>query len=199
LVTLLEVECIAARHACRILSNNNTPHMSLASVKAFFAEHGPELSIIELGASTATVALAAAAHKVHPGQIAKTLSLRVGEGIVLVVICGDARLDNKKFKAIFGVKAKMLDAAEVEARTSHPVGGVCPFGVPPDVAVYCDLALTRFEQVLPAAGAVNAAVRLSPQRMASLAGATWVDVVQAPVPVPVPVSAPVAPRGQVCN
>jgi prolyl-tRNA editing enzyme YbaK/EbsC (Cys-tRNA(Pro) deacylase) len=153
--------------------------MSLETVKSFLAAKAPDLAVIELAQSTATVALAAAAHNVEPGQIAKSLSLRVNEQIILIVTRGDARLDNKKFKAHFGVKAKMLDTADVQAHTSHPVGGVCPFGLPETVAVYCDVSLQAFDEVLPAGGAINAAVRVPPLRMAELVNAQWIDVAQA--------------------
>lgn len=153
--------------------------MSLETVKSFLAANAPDLSVIELPESTATVALAAAAHNVEPGQIAKSLSLRVNDQIILIVTRGDARLDNKKFKAHFGVKAKMLDTNDVQEHTSHPVGGVCPFGLPDTVTVYCDVSLQAFDEVLPAGGAVNAAVRVPPQRMAELVNAQWIDVAQA--------------------
>lgn len=153
--------------------------MSLETVKHFLAANASDLSVIELEESTATVALAASAHNVEPGQIAKTLSLRVNDQVILIVTRGDARLDNKKFKSHFGVKAKMLDASEVQAHTNHPVGGVCPFGVPDTVAVYCDVSLKQFDEVLPAGGATNAAVRICPLRMAQLVSAQWVDVAQA--------------------
>lgn len=153
--------------------------MSLDTVKSFLAANAPDLSVIELDESTATVALAATAHNVEPGQIAKSLSLRVNDQVIIIVTRGDARLDNKKFKSHFGVKAKMLDAAEVQAHTSHPVGGVCPFGLPEAIAVYCDVSLQAFDEVLPAGGATNAAVRLNPQRMATLVNAQWIDVAQA--------------------
>lgn len=153
--------------------------MSLESVKSFLAANAPDLSVIELPESTATVALAAVAHSVEPGQIAKSLSLRVNDQIIVIVTRGDARLDNKKFKAHFGVKAKMLDAEAVLEHTTHPVGGVCPFGLPEAVAVYCDVSLQAFDEVLPAGGATNAAVRLCPQRMAQLVNAQWIDVAQA--------------------
>jgi len=152
--------------------------MSLASVKSFLAANAPDLSVIELEESTATVALAAVAHDVEPGQIAKSLSLRVNDQIILIVTRGDARLDNKKFKDRFGVKAKMLDASEVQAHTSHPVGGVCPFGLPEAVSVYCDVSLQAFDEVLPAGGDTHAAVRICPQRMAELVNAQWIDVAQ---------------------
>lgn len=154
--------------------------MSLDSVKGFLARHAPDLQVIELAESTATVALAAAAHGVAPGQIAKTLSLRLKDSTVLVVTRGDARLDNKKFKAHFGATARMLGPDEVEALTGHPVGGVCPFGLPQAIPVYCDVSLREYAEVIPAGGAINAAVRICPERMAALTGATWVDVAQAP-------------------
>ncbi len=152
--------------------------MSLESVRAFFAEKAPDIAIIELDSSTATVALAAEAHGVEPGQIAKTLALRVGERHLLVVARGDARIDNRKLKAAFGGRAKMLDADSVVALTGHPVGGVCPFGLATSLPVYCDESLKAFDQVLPAAGAIHSAVRIDPQRLAELVGATWVDVCQ---------------------
>jgi prolyl-tRNA editing enzyme YbaK/EbsC (Cys-tRNA(Pro) deacylase) len=150
--------------------------MSLHSVQQFLAEHAPDIPVIELPASTATVALAAEAHGVEPGRIAKTLSLRVGHDVILLVTSGDARLDNQKYKAQFRTKARMLDAAEVEAETGHPVGGVSPFGLAKALRVYCDVSLKDFDEVLPAAGATNTAIRIHPERLAVLAGAEWVDV-----------------------
>jgi prolyl-tRNA editing enzyme YbaK/EbsC (Cys-tRNA(Pro) deacylase) len=115
---------------------------------------------------------------VEPGQIAKTLSLRVGEQVVLVVARGDARLDNKKLKEAFGARAKMLKADEVVALTGHPVGGVCPFGLATPLPVYCDVSLKDFNEVMPAAGSINSAVCITPERMAQLVNAQWVDVCQ---------------------
>lgn len=152
--------------------------MSLQSVRQFFADNAPDIEVIELSQSTATVALAAAAHNVAPGQIAKTLSLKVKNEVILVVAKGDARLDNKKLKEAFGAKARMLSSDEVLTVTGHPVGGVCPFGLENPLAVYCDVSLREFEEVLPAAGAIHSAVRISPERMATLTDATWVDVCQ---------------------
>jgi prolyl-tRNA editing enzyme YbaK/EbsC (Cys-tRNA(Pro) deacylase) len=152
--------------------------MSLDSVRAFLAEKAPDIAIIELESSTATVALAAEGHGVLPAQIAKTLSLRVGERNLLVVTRGDARLDNKKAKATFGGKPRMLGAEEVVAVTGHPVGGVCPFGLATPLAVYCDVTLKAFDEVVPAAGSTHSAVRIDPRRMAELVGAEWVDVCQ---------------------
>ena len=152
--------------------------MSLDSVRAFFAQHAPDIAIIETAESSATVALAAATHGVEPARIAKTLSLRVGDRVVLVVARGDARLDNRKAKAALGAKPRMLDADEVVALTGHPVGGVCPFGLSHPLQVYCDISLKAFDEVVPAAGSTQSAVRISPERMAALTGAEWVDVCQ---------------------
>ncbi|PZM16898.1 YbaK/EbsC family protein [Rhizobium tubonense] len=152
--------------------------MSLESVRAFFSLRAPDIDIIETASSSATVALAAEAHGVEPAQIAKTICVRVGETIMLVVTSGVARLDNKKFRDVLGGKPRMLDAEQVVAATGHPVGGVCPFGLPSELPVYCDVSLRSFSEVVPAAGAVNAAVRVSPNRMAELVGARWVDVCQ---------------------
>lgn len=150
--------------------------MSLQSVRQFFADNAPDINIIELNQSTATVQLAAAAHNVEPGQIAKTLSLKVQNEVILVVAKGDARLDNKKLKKTFGAKARMLSSDEVVTITGHPVGGVCPFGLENPIKVYCDVSLKHYQEVLPAAGAIHSAVRISPERMAELTRAKWIDV-----------------------
>lgn len=154
--------------------------MSLESVRAFFAEKAPDIAVIELETSTATVAEAAEGHGVTPGQIAKTLSIRVGDQVALVVTRGDARLDNKKAKAFFGGKVRMLDLAEVEAVTGHPIGGVCPFGLRAPLPVYCDVSLKAFDAVVPAAGSTHSSVRIAPTRMAELTNAAWVDVCALP-------------------
>ncbi|MGI6246765.1 MAG: YbaK/EbsC family protein [Pseudochelatococcus sp.] len=154
--------------------------MSVESVRAFLATRAPDIEIIELSVSTATVALAAQAHGVEPGRIAKTLSLRFGDKVVLVVARGDARLDNRKLKAAFGMKAKMLDPAEVTELTGHPVGGVCPFGLATPLPVYCDISLRAFDAVVPAAGSINSAVRIDTLRMAEIVDAVWIDVCQPP-------------------
>jgi len=153
--------------------------MSLESVRQFFAEHAPDIEIIEMPQSTATVEMAARVHGVAPGQIAKTLSLKVKDEVVLIVTRGDVRLDNRKLKAALGAKARMLSVDEVVNWTGHPVGGVCPFGLENPLKVYCDESLRRFDEVLPAAGAVHSAVRITPQRMAELTQAQWVDVCEA--------------------
>lgn len=154
--------------------------MSLESVKAYFASHAPDIAILETQESSATVALAAAAHGVEPARIAKTLSLRIGDKVVLVVTSGIGRLDNRKAKATFGGKPRMLDAEEVVALTSHPVGGVCPFGLPTPLPVYCDISLKDFDEVVPAAGSTQSALKISPERMVALTKAEWVDVCQEP-------------------
>jgi prolyl-tRNA editing enzyme YbaK/EbsC (Cys-tRNA(Pro) deacylase) len=153
--------------------------MSLQTVRDFLSAHAPDLEIIEMPTSTATVPEAAAAHGVEPSQIAKTLSLWLKDDVILLVLGGDAKIDNQKFKARFATKAKMLGAAEVVERTGHPVGGVCPFGLPQGLKVYVDVTLKRYDVVLPAAGATNAALRIEPDRLASLVQGEWVDVAQA--------------------
>jgi prolyl-tRNA editing enzyme YbaK/EbsC (Cys-tRNA(Pro) deacylase) len=152
--------------------------MSLDSVRAYLARKAPDIEIIELSVSTATVALAAEAHGVEPGRIAKTLLLSVAGRKVLIVARGDARLDNRKTKAAFGGRAKMLGADEVEAVTGHPVGGVCPFGLATKLPVYCDISLRAFGEVVPAAGSIHSAVRIDPMRLAELVEAEWIDVCQ---------------------
>ena len=152
--------------------------MSLQSVRDFLAAHAPDIEILEATTSTATVALAAAAHGVEAARIAKTLSLRLNGDAILIVMGGMARLDNRKYKDRFGAKAKMLDAAEVLEATSHPVGGVCPIGLPRPLRVYADFSLRAFEVVVPAAGDTHHAMRVAPERLVQLAGAEWVDVAQ---------------------
>lgn len=150
--------------------------MTIESVRAFLAQRAPDIEILEAEGSTATVAEAAARHGVPPARIAKTLSLRVGEERLLLVTRGDARMDNKKAKAVFGGKVKMLDLGEAAEVTGHPVGGICPFGLARPLPIYLDVSLRAFEEVLPAAGAINAALRVSPARLAELTDGEWVDV-----------------------
>lgn len=150
--------------------------MSIDTVRRFLASHAPDIEIVVTEASSATVAEAAAAHGVAPAQIAKTLSLRVGEKAFLVVAGGIARLDNRKVKDTFGGKASMLEAADVIGLTGHPVGGVCPFGLATPLPVYCDVSLRAFDVVVPAAGSANSALHIAPERMATLVNAQWVDV-----------------------
>lgn len=154
--------------------------MSLESVRNHLADVAPDLTVMVTEASSATVDLAAAAHGVEPGQIAKTLSFRIKDEVCLLVARGDARLDNKKAKAAFGTKIKMLGLEEVEELTGHPVGGVCPFGLAQPLRVFCDVSLKTYDEVIPAAGATNAAVRITPERMAEITSAAWVDACQDP-------------------
>jgi prolyl-tRNA editing enzyme YbaK/EbsC (Cys-tRNA(Pro) deacylase) len=154
--------------------------MSIESVRAFFADKAPDIAVIESPSSSATVALAAEAYGVEPERIAKTLSLRIGERVVLIIASGTARMDNKKLKARFGGKPKMLGVDEVADITGHEVGGVCPFGLKTPLPVYCDVSLKVFDEVVPAAGSTHSAVRIAPSRMAELVAAEWVDVCQEP-------------------
>ena len=150
--------------------------MSLSSVRAWFAQNAPDIEVLVTQTSSATVAEAASTHNVEPAQIAKTICVRAGDRVFLVVTSGSSRLDNKKFKSVFGVRPRMLGADEVLALTGHPVGGVCPFGLAADLLVYCDVSLRQFDFVVPAAGAGNAAVKIPPLRMAELTKAEWVEV-----------------------
>ena len=149
--------------------------MSLESVRAFLAEAAPDVEIVELERSSATMTLSAA-WNVAPAQIAKTLSLRVGDRNVLLVACGDSRLDNQKAKAQLGGRARMLPAEEAAALTGHPAGGVCPFALATPLPVYFDVRLMDYDEVVPAAGSTHAAMRIDPVRMAELVSAEWVDV-----------------------
>ncbi len=150
--------------------------MSLSSVRAWFAQNAPDIEVLVTGTSSATVTDAANTHNVEPAQIAKTICVRAGEKILLIVTSGAARLDNKKFKGVFGVRPRMLGAEEVLVLTGHPVGGVCPFGLASALPVYCDVSLKQFEMVVPAAGAGNAAVKIPVARLAELTKAQWVEV-----------------------
>ena len=154
--------------------------MSIESVRAFLAEKAPDIAVIESTMSSATVVLAAEAYGVEPARIAKTLSLRVGDRVVLIVAAGTSRMDNKKVKAMFGGKPKMLDVNEVADITGHEVGGVCPFGLKTPLPVYCDVSLKAYDIVVPAAGSTHSAVKIAPERMAELTAAEWVDVCQSP-------------------
>ncbi|HEY0315219.1 MAG TPA: YbaK/EbsC family protein [Sphingomonas sp.] len=154
--------------------------MSFESARTWLAEHAPDLAIIDQGASTATVAEAAEALGVEPARIAKTLALRVGETVLLVVARGDARLDNAKCKAEFGGRPRMLDPEETLALTGHAVGGVCPFGLANPLPVYCDVSLRAFGTVFPAAGSRTSSVELSPDRLAALVSVRWVDACKLP-------------------
>lgn len=150
----------------------------IEKVREYLKRFGMDGKIIELPASSATVELAAKALSVEPCRIAKTLSFRAGDKVVLVVAAGDARVDNRKFKEFFGAKAKMLSAEEAEALVGHAVGGVCPFAVNEGVGVYLDVSLKRFRTVFPACGSSNSAIELTPEELAEYASGFmgWADV-----------------------
>jgi prolyl-tRNA editing enzyme YbaK/EbsC (Cys-tRNA(Pro) deacylase) len=151
--------------------------MSSERARAYLEKLGAADRIKTFDVSTATVELAAKAAGVIPARIAKTLCFKMGEGCLLVVAAGDARVDNKKFKARFGAKASMLPPEDVERLVGHSVGGVCPFGIGPGVPVYLDDSLKRFETVLPAAGSANNCIELNLQELFELSAAEgWVDV-----------------------
>lgn len=154
--------------------------MSIESVRAWLSGHAPELRLIEVTESTATVATAAAALGVEPGRIAKTLAVRVGEDVFLLVARGDARLDNTKTKIAFGGRPRMLGPEETLALTGHPVGGVCPFGLANPLPVYLDVSLRAFDLVYPAAGSLNTSVEVTPERLFALVGKGWVDLCSLP-------------------
>lgn len=154
--------------------------MSLQSVRAWLAEHAPDLQVIEVEESTATVAEAARALGVEPERIAKTLAVRAGGEVFLLVTRGDARLDNAKTKAVFGGRPRMLDPEETLEATGHPVGGVCPFGLARALPVYCDVSLRPYDTVYPAAGSLTTSVRVAPERLAALVSSGWVDVCKLP-------------------
>ena len=153
--------------------------MSLESVRAWLRANAADLPVIEVAASTATVAEAAESLGVEPGRIAKTLAVRAGGETLLLVARGDARLDNQKAKAAFGGRPRMLGPEETLALTGHPVGGVCPFGLATPLPVYCDVSLRDFDIVYPAAGSLNSSVKVSPTRLAEATGALWVDACRA--------------------
>ncbi len=151
--------------------------MALKQVRAFFRNLGIEERIMELDVSTATVAEAALAHSVRPGQIGKTLSFRIEDESLLIVVSGDVKIANAKYKARFSKKAKMLNADEVLRYTGHAIGGVCPFGLPGGIPVYLDKSLKRFKEVIPAAGSHNSSIRLTIKELEQYSGfQDWVDV-----------------------
>lgn len=154
--------------------------MSLESVRAWLAEHAPDLPLIEVEESTATVETAAKALGVEPGRIAKTLAVRVGEKTFLLVARGDARLDNQKTKLEFGARPRMLGADDTFVLTGHPVGGVCPFGLATELPVYVDRSLQAFDVVYPAGGSLNTSVEVATQRLFDLVGDRWVDLTRLP-------------------
>ena len=151
--------------------------MSIETVKAYLAAFGRDNDVIQPPVSTATVQLAAEALGTEPARIAKTLSFYKEDHALVVVVAGDAKIDNKKFKDTFGLKAKMLSAEDLERLTGHPPGGVCPFALPAGAEVWLDDSLKRFDFVFPACGTPSSAIKLTPAELETLSAATgWVDV-----------------------
>jgi prolyl-tRNA editing enzyme YbaK/EbsC (Cys-tRNA(Pro) deacylase) len=154
--------------------------MSAESVRAWIAENAPDLPIIEVEGTTATVATAAESLSVEPGRIAKTLAVRAGEQTFLVVARGDARLDNRKCKDELGARPRMLGPEETLELTGHAVGGVCPFGLKTPLPVYIDVSLRTFDTVYPAGGSLNTSVEVGVGRIFELVGDRWVDLCRMP-------------------
>lgn len=155
--------------------------MSVQSVREYLARFGADGKVREFTSSTATVELAAQVLGVIPARIAKTLSFKNGDGAMLIVAAGDAKVDNRKFKDNFGFKAKMLTAEEALELVGHPVGGVCPFALKDGVRVFLDDSLKRFDTVFPAAGSAGSAVELTCDELYEFSGAeSWLDVCKLP-------------------
>jgi prolyl-tRNA editing enzyme YbaK/EbsC (Cys-tRNA(Pro) deacylase) len=154
--------------------------MSLESVRAWLADHAPDLRLIEVEESTATVETAARALGVEPGRIAKTLAVRAGDHLFLLCTRGDARLDNRKCKDELGARPRMLGAEETFELTGHPVGGVCPFGLKNALSVYVDVSLKAFDVVYPAGGSLNTSVEVPTGRLFELVGERWIDLCRLP-------------------
>ncbi len=155
--------------------------MSIEKGRAYFRQFGMENRVLEFDVSSATVELAAQALGVDGARIAKTLSFKNGDGCMLILAAGDARIDNKKFKEKFHFKAKMLTADEVLEMVGHPVGGVCPFGINDGIDVYLDVSLKRFETVFPAVGSGSSAIELNLDELFQYSNAIeWIDVCKLP-------------------
>ena len=155
--------------------------MAIEAVRAFFRQYGMEGRILESAQSSATVALAAQAFGTEEQRIAKTLSFLLGDKAILVVAAGDAKVNNQKFRAQFGAKAKMLTPAQVHDMVGHDVGGVCPFAIHDGVDVFLDETLRRFATVFPACGSSNSAIELTLQELETYSGSkAWVDVCKLP-------------------
>ena len=155
--------------------------MSIEKVREYFRTYGIDDQILEFDCSSATVELAAQALGCEPARIAKSLSFKIDERTILIIAAGDAKVDNKKYKAFFGAKAKMLTPDEALERIGHGVGGICPFGVNEGVEVYLDESLKRFDFVYPAAGSSNSAIKLTLPQLEQYSGyKAWVDVCKLP-------------------
>ncbi|KLU65607.1 proline--tRNA ligase [Desulfosporosinus acididurans] len=151
--------------------------MSVELVKEFLKENKQDIEILTFE-DTSTVAKAAESLKVTPGEIAKSLLFKTKEQFVMILMAGDKRLDNRKFKGVFATKAKMPEAEEVISVTGHPVGGVCPFGLKKPIPVYLDYSLQAYTHVFPAAGEPNTAIKLTVDALQELTCGQWIDVAQ---------------------
>ena len=152
--------------------------MSIEQVKEYLKQFNKDKNILELDSSSATVEQAAHALNVNPARIAKTLSFKKDTSCILIVTAGDTKIDNKKFKSEFGLKAKMLTPQQVIDITGHAIGGVCPFGLKNDnIKIYCDNSIKRFETIFPACGSSNSAIELTPDELFEISKSeNWVDV-----------------------
>ncbi len=154
--------------------------MSVEMVEAFLKENNKDIAILFFE-DTSTVDKAAEALGVSPGEIAKSLLFKIKDSFVMILMAGNKRIDNRKFKETFNSKAKMPEAEEVVAATGHPVGGVCPFGLIQAIPIYLDYSLQAYEHVFPAAGASNTAIKLHINDLFELTHGQWVDVIQSEI------------------
>lgn len=151
--------------------------MSIDNVRKYLTRFNRENDILEFPVSSATVQLAAEALNVIPARITKTLALKDGDGCMVIAVAGDGKIDNKKFKAEFGFKAKMLSPDETLEMTGHAVGGVCPFALPEGVKAYCDISMKRFDTVFPACGSSNSAIEVTCDELFEYSNAVkWIDI-----------------------
>lgn len=151
--------------------------MSIEKVREYLKQFNKDNDILEMEQSTATVELAAQALGTEPARIAKSLSFQDGEGAMIVVVAGDVKIDNKKFKNEFNFKAKMLTPEDAITFTGHAVGGVCPFALPKDVSVFLDESMKRFETMFPACGSSNSAIEVTLHELEEYSNSQkWIDV-----------------------
>lgn len=151
--------------------------MSVEKVREYLKQFGKEKDILEMEESTATVELAAKSLGTEEARIAKSLSFYYGEGAMIIVVAGDAKIDNKKYKGKFGFKARMLTQEDTVNFTGHAIGGVCPFALPDNVTVYLDISMKRFETMFPACGSCNSAIELTLDELERISGSKeWIDV-----------------------
>lgn len=151
--------------------------MSIENVKDYLKRFNRDKDVLEFEVSSATVELAAAALSTEPARIAKTLSFKDEDGCILIVTAGDGKINNSKFKKVFGFKAKMLSFEDVSTYTGHEIGGVCPFANPSNVKVYTDISLKRFQTIYPACGSSNSAIKLTCDELFEYSKSIdWIDV-----------------------